>query len=198
MGFTPNVIQSFLRLAMGELATDAQAHALTVIPSEQLKEKLRPRVHSPTEADLFLTPYWALFVHDGHGTIAPTRARFLVYYADKADDPRRPGGQTPDRLADERRLTAREFQQGLAENRRRQQTNPAGGPNQFMIVVRDKFGQPQHTGPVPGVPFFEVLMAPFEHDAEGKLYGLLDDFVLREMREEFEEGTQRPIKFRLP
>lgn len=179
--FTPSRIEEFAFEVMDRLTREAVPHALSVIPSEQLKAKLQPRVLTHTTGDLFITSYWALFVHDGHGEIRPSRARFLVYYVNRDDDPRRPGGQAPDRAADERRLTRSEFAFGIAENRRRQQTNPSGGPNQFMIVVRNDDGTPGTTGPAAGVPFFETLMEPFEREAEDLLYDLLEEFVLSEL-----------------
>lgn len=195
MGFTPDTLERFSRQLVNSLVREATPVALSVIPSEQLREKLTPRVHSPTAGDLFLTPYWALFVHDGHGVIAPTRAKFLVYYADRQDDPRRPGGQSPDRLVDERRLTKREFTSGLAENRRRQQTNPSGGPNQFMIVVSNADGSPGKSGPARGTPFFETLMAPFEDSAEDLIYNHLEAYVLRQLFDEDAPGERKPIIF---
>lgn len=196
MGFTVGALESFSRMIMGMLTQDAMPVALEAIPSDQLRAKLVPRVHSPTRADLFLTPYWALFVHDGHGVISPQLATFLVYYRDRSDDPRRPGGLTPDRLANERRLTAREFANGVAENSRRFQNNPGGGRSQFMIVVKDAAGGPARTGSAQGVPFFEsVLMSFFEENAEDAIYDALDRFVLREFADEAPDGTERPIKF---
>lgn len=196
MGFTPSLIEAFLRTLMGRLVQDAMPVALEAIPSEQLRAKLVPRVHSPTRADLFLTPYWSLFLHDGHGVISPQGATFLVYYRNREDDPRRPGGKTPDRLADEKRLTAQQFAEGFAENRRRRQLNPGGGSHQFMIVVQDTSGRPANTGPARGIPFFEhTLMAFFEDHAEDTIYDLLNRFILREFADEAPDRTERPIRF---
>ncbi len=198
MGFTSNTLEAFARSLMDRLVGDAMPVALEAIPSDQLRAKLVARVHSPTRADLFLTPYWSLFVHDGHGVISPRSATFLVYYRDRSDDPRRPGGQTPDRLVDERRLTASEFADGIAENRRRRQLNPAGGKNQFMLVIQDASGRPANTGPARGTPFFEaVLMANFEEHAEDTIYDALDAFILRELADEAPDRTEPTIRFEI-
>jgi hypothetical protein len=197
VGFTPTVLKEFARSLVARLVSDAFPVALEAIPSQQLKEKLERRIHTPLSGDLFLTPYWAIFVHDGHSAIGPVTARFLVYYVDRADDPRRPGGKSPDRLSDERRLTKSEFEFGLAENRRLAQINPGGGANQFMIVVRDQLGRPRRTGPVDSRPFFEsAAMAAFEDSAEDTVYEEFERFVLRELANESPAGTERPIRLR--
>ena len=175
--FSPLTLQRFSRNLIEKLLTAAEPVALAAIPSEQLKEQLRPRIHNRFSGDLFITSYWAIFVHDGHGPISPVRARFLVYYRDRANDPRRPDGRTPDRLSEERRLTRSEFQHGIAENRRLRQLNPGAGPSQFMLIVKDKDGRPMSSGPAKAQPFFETGMLPFENIAEDLIYTELDRFV---------------------
>ena len=192
--FTPQNIQAFSERLIDRLLTNAMPQALSVIPSRQLREKLVPRRHSPLTGDLFISSYWALFIEDGTRTIAPVKARFLVYYRDRDDDPRRPGGETPDRAADERRLTKAEFDAGIAENRRRAQLNPGGGPQQFMIVVANKDGGPGTTAGRPGVHFFEQLMKPFEDFAENIIYDEFEAFVLANLEDDLKN---RPIVLRI-
>lgn len=67
----------------------------------------------------FLYPhYWAPYLHDGRGRVAPVNARWLVWYNDPSDDPRTATGY-PVRAADIQRLTREEFREGMRRNEER-------------------------------------------------------------------------------
>lgn len=99
---------------------------------------------SKEQARLYIPHYWALYYHDGHGTITPKRARKLVFFDNPKDDPRLDGGKTPERESQVRRLTKAQYDEGIRRNRLRARR----GLRPFMYVV-------DSVGPNPGDPFFE-------------------------------------------
>lgn len=172
MSFRAVAVLDFKINLMFELLTSAQRHIKPDIPSARLRRTLQIRIQQRgTKGDLFLTQFWAIIVHDGRRGFGPKDAKFLVFFVDPADDPR---GPTPNRAADQRKLTAAEFQAALDRNKALEQINPSGGPMQHMIIVKDASGAPGRVSGVPARPFFLDLGAQ-------RFESLVDDIVIREM-----------------
>ncbi len=157
------------------------------IPSRQLRDALQRR-NRGLEGDLFLPHYWAVIVHDGRGSFGPSSAKFLVYFQNPDDDPRKP---TPQRAANQSSLTPTQFRAGVAENRRREAANPGGGPFQFMIIVVNDDGSPGRVGPASGTPFFSQGGRAFENAADDIVFRELDRFIRREVPREFKKARIR-------
>lgn len=178
MSFDVSGIDAYKFALMNQLADAAFVVAKPIIPSRTLSAALTKQVdirgRKILRASLFIPHFWAVMVHDGHGAFGPRSARFLVYFHDEADDPRKP---TPERAADVRRLTKGEFREGLAENKRLFNTNPGGGAYQHMVVVKDPTGRPGHVGPVVAKPFFLEGMKPFEARVDQIIRTSFDAFV---------------------
>lgn len=106
--------------------------------SATLSKALRIVNESVVDAEirnLYVPHYWAVYLHDGRSRpIRPRTAKFLVWYPDFRQDPRRPNGGYPERYAQVRRLTREEFIR-----------DKAAGKLVFSEVV---------TKPVPPSPFF--------------------------------------------
>jgi hypothetical protein len=101
---------------------------------------------SEARANLFIPHFWAVYYHDGHGSISPRNARKLVFFDDPNDDPRLNGGVSPERASSLRRLTKAQYIEGLVQNQRR----AAAGGRPFMYVV-------DRVGPQSPKPFFNQL-----------------------------------------
>jgi hypothetical protein len=142
-----------LRLVKGRIGSRTLRAALTLIINE-----------SEQRADLFIPHYWAIWYHDGRGSVSPVNARKLVFFDDPNDDPRIKGGR-PVRESQVRRLTADQYREGLKRNRER----AAQGRRPFMYVV-------DSVGPAAPRPFFKQL----EEGAARRA----DDLVLREFERE--------------
>lgn len=113
-------------------------------------------------AKITIPHFWAVFVHDGRNRpILPKNAMVLVWYKNKADDPRFPGGSTPKRASQIRKLTRREFIRGLRQGK--------------IIVAR------KVTKRVPGSFFFENNggMAGFRQKAGRVAQKEFSRFVVR-------------------
>lgn len=134
----------FIERVLTALAAVARRRVLKRIPSETLRRTLGVAI-VPPRAILFLQHYWALYVHDGRGSVRPRSATWLVWFTDPKDDPRLAGGY-PVRLSQVRRLTRAQFLDGLRRNREA----AARGTKPFMVVRKV-------SGPARGVPFFERL-----------------------------------------
>lgn len=148
------------------------------IPSTTLRDALRLEISTALlrpRAVLYLPHYWAVWVHDGRGPVAPTERTWLVWFQNPKDDPRTAGGRNyPVRVSDVVRLTQAQWEDGLAENARRRKA----GQEPYMIVTK-------HAGPVrfpESFAFFEAGMESF-----GVVVGPV-------VREEFD----RHVKSRVP
>lgn len=178
MAFTPEAID-FLKIELIDaLARRAEEAIRPQIPSRRLRNEMR---RAPVEISgrrakggLYMPSFWAVMVHDGHRSFGPKRAKFLVYFVDEADDPRKPN---PERAADVRPLTKEEFDYGIAQNRRLEQVNPGGGPMQHMIVVKTPEGRPARVGPSRGTFFFSHGDSAFIRDHDDIVVNLFDRFV---------------------
>ncbi len=101
---------------------------------------------------LFIPHYWAIWYHDGRGSVSPVSARKLVFFDDPKDDPRIRNGR-PVRESQVRRLTKKQYDEGLRRNRLRPK-----GARPFMYVV-------DSVGPAAPRPFFTKLAEGAERRA---------------------------------
>lgn len=143
------LIRSILRdLGERELALVKKS-----IGSKTLRSAIRLIIHESEERGaLFIPHYWAIWYHDGRGSVSPVSARKLVFFDDPNDDPRLRGGR-PVRESQVRRLTKEQYEEGLRRNRLR----PAGS-RPFMYVV-------DSVGPAAPRPFFDRLAEGAEQRA---------------------------------
>lgn len=121
--------------------------AKAAVGSTTLRRAMRLIIEeSEARANLFIPQYWAVFYHDGRGSISPVSARKLVFFDNPKDDPRLNGGVSPERAGALRRLTKAQYNEGLVQNQRR----AAAKQRPFMFVV-------DSAGPQAARPFFKTL-----------------------------------------
>lgn len=184
-------VDAFVAEILGLLTQAAVDRVEPEIDSITLREALRVLIDVPgMEGKLFIPHYWAVYFHDGRGGFGPRDATFLVFFERPQDDPRLPGGKFPERASQLRRLTAAEFNAGLAENTRRHRL----GLPPFMFVIKNDDGSPGRVGPASGHPFFVDGMLGFGDSvssAGGPEMQALDDYVQREIDDLHEEGEAR-------
>ena len=117
------------------------------IGSRTLRAAIRLIIsESEDRADLFIPHYWAIYYHDGRGSVSPVSARKLVFFDNPSDDPRLKGRKRPVRESEVRRLTKRQYEDGLRQN----QVRARLGLRPFMWVV-------DSVGPAAPRPFFDQL-----------------------------------------
>lgn len=117
-----------------------------LIGSKTLREALQLLVDANEgQAVLYIPHYWAEYYHDGRGVVSPVDNRFIVFFANPADDPRLAGGY-PVRATDIVTLSKEDWEDGLAINAERR---ASGGPPYMIVVAR--------AGPAGAHPFFEEL-----------------------------------------
>lgn len=135
-----------IRRVLQEIGERELRRVRKAIGSRTLRAAIRLIINESEErADLFIPHYWAIYYHDGRGSVSPVNARKLVFFDDPNDDPRIRGGR-PVRESDVRRLTKRQYEEGLRRNRER----AARGGRPFMYVV-------DSVGPSQPRPFFTQL-----------------------------------------
>ena len=178
MTFSTDGIVLFKLELLDKLLTAADHVIRPLIPSRRLRPRLQKvfdlKQTRRAKGGLFLSPFWAVMLHDGHRAFGPKTAKFLVYFTDEDDDPRKP---TPDRAADVRRLTKDEFNNGMARNRELESLNPGGGSMQHMIVVKTPGGRPARIGASPPAPFFSEGGKAFEAQADDIVFAEFNAFV---------------------
>lgn len=131
-----------LRRVLEEVGSDELRRIRDTIGSRTLREALRLVVDvSRRRADLFIPHYWAVYYHDGRGGFGPREARYLIFFDDPNDDPRKP---TPERASQMRRLTREEYEYGQEQNRVRH----LEGRGPYMYVL-------EQVGPAAAHPFFD-------------------------------------------
>ena len=147
-----DVIRKMLE-SMGEREL---AEARRRIPSRTLKAALQLIIdENRSRAHLFIPHYWAIYYHDGRGSVSPRSAKKLVFFDNPREDPRNRGGARAVRASGERRLTKAQYEQGLRINAERR----ARGQRPFMYVV-------DAVGPSRPRPFFDQ-MAPKASERTG-------------------------------
>lgn len=178
MTFSPDGIVLFKLDLLDKLLTAADRVIRPQIPSRRLRPRLQKVFDLSKKkrvvGGLFLSPFWAVMLHDGHRSFGPKTAKFLVYFANEDDDPRKP---TPDRAADVRRLSKDEFNDGMARNRELEIFNPSGGAFQHMVVVKSPTGRPARVGASPATNFFSEGGKAFEARADDIVFAAFDAFV---------------------
>lgn len=178
MAFTKEEITFFKLALLDKLLTKADAVIRPQIPSRRLRQAM-VKVFDVSQTRrargaLFITHFWAVMLHDGHRAFGPKDAKFLVYFVNEDDDPRKP---TPRRAADVRRLTRDEFNAGLQRNRDLEIQNPSGGTMQHMIIVKSPRGRPGRVGATPPRPFFSEGGKAFESQVDDIVFAEFDAFV---------------------
>lgn len=180
MSFSNDEITFFKIALLDDLLTKADVVIRPRIPSSTLREAMRKTFDVKgrrfSKGSLFIPHYWAVMVHDGHRPFRAKDATFLVYFADEADDPRKPN---PARLADQVRLTKGQFDAGLLENLRLANVNPQGGSQQHMIIVKTPKGRPGLVKATAASPFFSEGAAPFERQVDAIVLAKFDSFIRR-------------------
>ena len=118
-----------------------------LIGSETLRRAIFLAVYaSMGEARLIIPHYWAVYYHDGRGSVTPRNASKLIFFEDPlVNDPRLLGAYDV-RATDIQRLTREQYEEGLEINAERR----AAGLPPFMFVV-------DAVGPSRPRPFFNQL-----------------------------------------
>lgn len=172
--------RGILRRVLEEVGRAEMERVREQIGSKTLRAALRLIVNeSEQRADLFIPHYWAIYYHDGRGSVHPVTARKLVFFDDPRDDPRAP---TPERESQVRRLTKDTYRRGLEINKERR----ARGLRPFMYVV-------DSVGPSKPRPFFERLSRGSARRNEALIRRTFEQELLRSLTE---DGTLKPEKVR--
>jgi len=119
----------------------ARFEVAQVLESRTLRRALTCRVDATgatVDAILSVPHYWAVYYHDGRGSITAKKGKFLVWFASIEDDPRVNTTGYPVRVTDRRklRLSKEQFKR----------LHKAG---KLIIAKR--------SGPADGKPFYRVL-----------------------------------------
>jgi hypothetical protein len=105
----------FMESVTRVIVNEAYNYVLPAIPSTTLQAALVVQVYDPFHAALFITYYWAMYVHDGRLPFSKTN--IMCWFRNPQLDPRLNGGITPARLSDVRHLSPGEFKFWLGQNR---------------------------------------------------------------------------------
>lgn len=142
-----------IRRILEDLGGRELARVRGAIGSKTLKAAIRLIINESEErGDLFIPHYWAIWYHDGRGSVSPVNARKLVFFDDPSNDPRIKNGR-PVTESQVRRLTKAQYDEGLKQNRLR-----PPGSRPFMYVV-------DSVGPAAPRPFFNQLAKGAEQRA---------------------------------
>jgi hypothetical protein len=118
-----------------------------LIGSETLRRAIFLAVYATLdEAKLIVPHYWAVYYHDGRGSVTPRAASKLIFFDDPLENDPRLQGAYDVRASDIQRLTRDQYEEGLARNAERR----AQGLPPFMFVV-------DAVGPSRPRPFFDQL-----------------------------------------
>lgn len=139
--------QQLYREVLDALGSAELQTVKSLIGSSTLRDAVRLIVEeSEARARLFIPHYWAIYYHDGRGSVHPVNSSKLVFFDNPQDDPRIPGGRSPERANQLRRLTRAEYLQGLEINADRR----ASRQRPYMYVV-------DSVGDAAAHPFFDRL-----------------------------------------
>ena len=154
-----------------ELGQQELVRAKRLIGSRTLKAAIRLIVdENEQRADLFIPHYWAIWYHDGRGRVSPVNARKLVFFDNKNNDPRIPGGRLPVTEAQVRRLTRNQYREGLRINQERARL----GLRPFMFVVDSvRRSRPR--------PFFRQLEEGAAKRADATVFRVFERELLKEL-----------------
>lgn len=160
-----------IRVILEDLGKRELARVKNSIGSKTLRAAITLIVdESEQRADLFIPHYWAIWYHDGRGAVHPRSARKLVFFDNPHDDPRLKGGRRPVTESQVRRLTRRQYEEGLRVNRERAKR----GQRPFMFVV-------DSVGPSRPRPFFTQLEAGAAMRADAVVPRVFERELLREL-----------------
>lgn len=179
--------ENFRRNLLLKMARRAAAIARPLIPSRTLRSALQ--ISQPQGkldrlvVALTIAHYWALYVHDGRGGFGPRRARVLVWFRNKADDPRTSGGKNyPVREGDIKRLTYEQFRHGVRMNRLH---GSPDNPFPYMIISYRKDGDKAH-------PFFSGGLAGLDDKLAPMVKQEMDRFIQSNL---FSDSDKITLKF---
>jgi len=128
--------------------------------------------------DLFTGYWWFGVLDDGRRSTRPKTKQVLVWFENPKDDPRINGGtRYPKKYEGARRLTKREYVEGLDENKRRR----AAGQPPFMIV------REFDAGPFPGRHFTEKATARVSAEIRETLRTILVPDIRRQVTAELQQ-----------
>lgn len=160
-----------IRTVLRELGEQELRVVRKTVGSKTLRAAMTLIIEESEErGSLFVPHYWAVWYHDGRGSVSPVTARKLVFFDDPRNDPRIKGGR-PVRESDVKRLTAEQYREGLRRNALR-----PPGSRPFMYVV-------DSVGPSRPRPFFDQLSVGAAKRA--------DPIVLREFERELLRWVDR-------
>lgn len=144
----PKVITDAIKKKiLKKIVTAARQRARAACPSKTLRRAMQIQLVSQTEARIHIPHYWAVFYHDGRGSIV-AKGKKLIYFANPADDPRLSGG-FPVTRGDIRHLSKAEYDAGLKKN------SELRGTGRVHMYVLDS------VGPMQGTHFFDEGMKGF-------------------------------------
>lgn len=192
VNFAPDDFAFFKVDLLDALLRRAEIVIRPKIPSRTLRRAMVKRFdlnkRNKFVGSLFITHFWAVMLHDGHRAFGPKRTKFLVYFVNEADDPRKP---TPARANRVPRLTKEQFAAGMARNKQLQLANPGGGPFQHMIVVVTPSGKPGRVAASAPTNFFSEGGKEFEREVDDIILQKLNNFVLKNVVSETKKVTFR-------
>lgn len=112
------VIDGFVTELLRDIGELGMLYVRPKIPSNTLRRSLELRYELSRDVVRIHVPhYWALYVHEGRGPVYPVQATVLVWFRNRNNDPRLPGGRYPERASEIRHLTREQFKFWLRENR---------------------------------------------------------------------------------
>lgn len=192
--WTRDHTDAFIQDMMARMVERADIRLRPGIPSRTLRDAARRRIFNTARggtayADFYIPHYWAVMLHDGHDVIYPSRAKYLVWFRDSADDPRKPN---PERVDEWEPLTREIFMAGLAENRRLFQLNPSAGWYQFMIIMKNSDGSPGPAGFSRPQPFFSR-----EQEKVNRALTRISKLLFTSFVADYAPRGGRPIRVRL-
>lgn len=122
----------FQRKTLTKMARAALRQLRPHMPSRAMRRDSFIAIDRNQIAYVVIPYYWALYVHEGRGSLRPGNPpKFLVWFANKRDDPRTRGGtRYPRREKDRVRLTKAQWDAGLRANKARRKR----GLGPYMIV----------------------------------------------------------------
>lgn len=160
-------------------------------------KKVRPRVREASrtlaraiqvqrtslrKTHVYIPHYWSLMVHDGRRPFR--KQRFMVWFRNPRNDPRLPGGKTPQRVSQLRHMSREEFEFWQEQNRKADPTglNPRARPMVVTKVIRK---------PTPPDRFFanDDGMLGFQQEAADIIKNEFSLHVLRTVQETQSRGA---------
>lgn len=167
------LIERMLVVMAEHVRRQARLNLLTMSSDSRQAKALRDDLKISVVADeheglgeVFTEYYWALYYHDGRGSIRARPGKFLVFFRDPDDDPRISG-------------TARDYPRRAAENRRLRLSKA-----EFRSLLKSKrLIATKRVGPASAHPFFERGYARLQSKFGPTLVRLLSEEFLKDLRQ---------------